>query len=80
MEVIVTTIKRILLVEDNSKDVELTLSALNKYNLINDVEVAPDGVEALDSMAKPPARPVVITYYLRWVRLPDNFRGDMSDE
>ncbi len=29
------TLKRILLVEDDPKDVELTLSALDEYNLSN---------------------------------------------
>lgn len=41
-------LKRILLVEDNLKDVELTLSALDKHNLANEVVVASDGIEALD--------------------------------
>jgi CheY-like chemotaxis protein len=40
--------KRILLVEDDPKDVELTISALSEYNLVNDIQVARDGVEALD--------------------------------
>jgi two-component system, response regulator len=38
----------ILLVEDNPKDVELTLHALRKENLANSVEVCRDGEEALD--------------------------------
>ncbi len=38
----------ILLVEDNPHDVELTLRALKKHKLANKVEVAKDGVEALD--------------------------------
>jgi CheY-like chemotaxis protein len=42
------TLKSILLVEDDPKDVELTLSAFGEYNLANDVAVARDGVEALD--------------------------------
>jgi len=41
-------LKRILLVEDNERDVELTLSALEEYNLANEVVVARDGAEALD--------------------------------
>lgn len=41
-------LKRILLVEDNPNDVELTLDALSEYNLANEVEVARDGEEALD--------------------------------
>lgn len=39
---------RILLVEDDPKDVELTLTALEEYNLANEVVVAADGEQALD--------------------------------
>ena len=39
---------RILMVEDDPKDVELTLTALEEYNLANEVVVARDGEEALD--------------------------------
>ncbi|HEV3100231.1 MAG TPA: response regulator [Candidatus Udaeobacter sp.] len=39
---------RILLVEDDPKDVELTLTALDDYKLANEVVVARDGEEALD--------------------------------
>jgi DNA-binding response OmpR family regulator len=38
---------RILLVEDDPKDVELTLTALAEYNLANEVVLARDGEEAL---------------------------------
>ncbi len=38
----------ILLVEDNPDDVDLTLRALKRNNIMNEVVVAPDGVEALD--------------------------------
>jgi CheY-like chemotaxis protein len=38
----------ILLVEDNPNDVELTLHALKKNNLANNVSVVRDGQEALD--------------------------------
>lgn len=41
-------LKRILLVEDNPKDVELTLAALAEHNLANKVVVTRDGVEGLD--------------------------------
>ena len=43
-----TPLKRILLVEDNDRDVELTLAALEEYKLANEVVVARDGAEALD--------------------------------
>src|SRR5215475_13864885 len=39
---------RILMVEDDPKDVELTLTALEDYKLANEVVVARDGEEALD--------------------------------
>jgi two-component system, response regulator len=38
----------ILLVEDTPQDLELTLRALRKANLVNRVEVARDGVEAIE--------------------------------
>src|ERR1700722_8407011 len=40
--------KRILLAEDNERDVELTLAALEEHNLANEVVVVRDGAEALD--------------------------------
>ena len=39
---------RILIVEDDLKDVDLTLTALEEYNLANEVVVTRDGEEALD--------------------------------
>ena len=41
-------LKHILLVEDDPKDIELTLTALGECNLANDVVTVRDGVEALD--------------------------------
>ena len=40
--------KIILLAEDNPDDVQLTLRALKKSKIMNEVVVAQDGVEALD--------------------------------
>ncbi|MBV8080068.1 MAG: response regulator [Actinobacteria bacterium] len=40
--------KRIMLVEDNSDDVTLTLRALKQANILNEVVVAHDGVEAME--------------------------------
>ena len=40
--------KTILLVEDNPDDVELTLRAFKKNNIMNDIVVKRDGAEALD--------------------------------
>ena len=39
---------KILLIEDNPDDVELTLMAFKKHNLANHITVARDGEEALD--------------------------------
>ena len=39
---------KVLLVEDNPDDVELTLLAFKKYNLVNKIIVAKNGEEALD--------------------------------
>lgn len=41
-------LKKILLVEDDPRDVELTLAALEEHNLANTVLVLHDGAEALD--------------------------------
>jgi len=38
----------LLLVEDNPADVELTLRALKKINLLNNIVIASDGEEAID--------------------------------
>jgi CheY-like chemotaxis protein len=43
-----TTLGRILIVEDDPTDVELTLTALADYNLANEVVVTRDGQQALD--------------------------------
>ena len=43
-----TTFGRILLVEDDAKDIELTLAALDEFKLANEVVVVRDGEEALD--------------------------------
>lgn len=48
----VTEVRRILLVEDNANDVELTLAALGEYHLVNDVDVVRDGAEALEYLYK----------------------------
>jgi CheY-like chemotaxis protein len=39
---------RILMVEDDPNDIELTITALEEYNLANEVVVAQDGEQALD--------------------------------
>jgi CheY-like chemotaxis protein len=70
------TLKRILLVEDNSKDRELALAALGENNLANEVIVARDGVEALDYLYRrgsyadyPPGNPAVVLLDLKMPRM-----------
>ncbi|ACA16666.1 response regulator receiver protein [Methylobacterium sp. 4-46] len=41
-------LKPILLVEDNPNDIELTLAALDKSQLANEIVICRDGAEALD--------------------------------
>lgn len=43
-----TNLKPILLAEDNSNDIELTLTALKEGHIVNDVVVVRDGEQALD--------------------------------
>jgi CheY-like chemotaxis protein len=76
MEMNVKNLKRILLVEDDPKDVELTLAALAEHNLANEVAVARDGVEALDYLycrgsfaQRPHGNPVVIMLDLKMPRM-----------
>lgn len=70
------TIKRILLVEDDPKDIELTLNALSEYNLANKIVVARDGVEALDYLYRreefknrPEGNPIVILLDIKMPRM-----------
>lgn len=67
-----TNFKRILLVEDDLKDVELTLAALEERNLANKVDVARDGEEALQYLfrqgkfqSRPEGNPVVVMLDLK---------------
>jgi CheY-like chemotaxis protein len=48
----VTSLRPILLVEDNLDDVELAVAALKKNNLANEIAVARDGGEALDYLQR----------------------------
>jgi CheY-like chemotaxis protein len=43
-----SNLRRILYAEDNPKDVELTLTALQECNLVNEVDVVNDGQAVLD--------------------------------
>ncbi|SPF50530.1 Response regulator with CheY-like receiver domain and winged-helix DNA-binding domain [Syntrophobacter sp. SbD1] len=62
--------------EDDLKDIELTLNALGEYNLANEIMVVRDGVEALDYLyrreefaLRPEGNPVVILLDLKMPRL-----------
>jgi CheY-like chemotaxis protein len=66
------TLKRILLVEDDPRDVELTLTALEDHKLANEVTVVRDGQEALDYLyrrgqfaTRPNENPAVILLDLK---------------
>ncbi|WP_434381315.1 response regulator [Melittangium boletus] len=69
-------LKRILLVEDNANDVDLTLAALAETRLANEVVVVRDGQEALDYLqrrgawaTRPVAHPAVVLLDLKLPRL-----------
>ena len=47
-----TEIKKILIVDDSPKDVELVIAALSEKNLANEVDVTEDGEEAMDYLYK----------------------------
>ena len=67
-----TEVKRILMVDDSPRDVELTLDALAQNNLANEVVVLQDGVEALDFLhrrgafaARPAGNPALVLLDLK---------------
>jgi len=71
-----SALKRILLVEDDPKDIELTIDALSEYNLANDILVVRDGSEALDYLYRrgafaqePAGNPVVILLDLKMPKM-----------
>jgi CheY-like chemotaxis protein len=48
MDTKTVNVKNVLLVEDDPRDVELTLAALEEHHLANKVAIVRDGAEALD--------------------------------
>lgn len=69
-------IRRILLVDDNPKDTELILDALESYRLANEVLALRDGCEALDYLycrglfhGRTPSHPAVILLDLKMPRI-----------
>ncbi len=83
-------LKPILLVEDNPKDLELSLLALEQSQLANAVDVARDGVEALDYLyrrgqysGRAQGNPAVVLLDLKLPRLDglqvlETVRGDVE--
>jgi CheY-like chemotaxis protein len=71
-----TSLRPILLAEDNPNDVELTLSALHSLKLANQVTVVSDGAQALDFLYRRGAfadatavRPAVVLLDLKMPRV-----------
>jgi CheY-like chemotaxis protein len=67
-----TDLKRILLVEDNPNDVELTIEALDEHNLATAVDIVRDGEETLNYLyhrgpfaSRPKGSPAVILLDLK---------------
>ena len=67
-----STLKPILIVEDNPNDLELTLNALERSRLANEVIVARDGAEGADYLfrrgqykARPQGNPAVVLLDLK---------------
>jgi CheY-like chemotaxis protein len=67
-----STLKRILLVDDNPRDRELAMGALEVYQLANQIVSLRDGAEALDYLfrrgefaERPPGQPAVILLDLK---------------
>jgi len=65
-------LKRILLAEDNPKDVELSMAALEEQNLANEVVAVRNGAEALDYLyrrgpfsSRPEGNPAVVLLDLK---------------
>lgn len=69
-------IRTILFAEDNPKDVELTLEALEDHNLANNVVVVRDGVETIDYLRcqgkykqRKPGNPAVLLLDIKMPRM-----------
>jgi CheY-like chemotaxis protein len=71
-----THLKRILLAEDSPQDVEMTLHAMAKNHLANEVVVVSNGVEALDYLfsrgkfaSRPEGNPIVTLLDLKMPKM-----------
>jgi CheY-like chemotaxis protein len=65
-------IRNILIAEDDPRDLQLTMAALEEYNLANKVFIVTDGEEVLDYLycrgkftARPPINPVAVLLDLK---------------
>ena len=85
----ITELKRILLAEDNPKDLELTLAALEEHKLANEVVIVNDGAEALDYVyrrgkyaSRPDNNPAVVLLDLKMPKVDglDVLRTMKADE
>jgi two-component system response regulator len=65
----VTRGRVILLVEDNADDEALTLRALKKHNIANEVVVARDGADALEYLFNTPMMPELVLLDLKLPRI-----------
>lgn len=70
------TLKRILLVDDSPRDLEMALEALREHSLVNEIVTLRDGAEALDYLYqrgayhdRPPGAPAVILLDLKMPRV-----------
>src|SRR5437773_3039767 len=69
-------LKRVLLAEDDAKDVELTLAALQEHHLANEVVIVRDGAQAWEYLSctgvyadRPPVAPAVVLLDLKMPKL-----------
>jgi len=69
-------LKTILLAEDNPRDVELTIEALNEHKLANQVDVVHDGVEIMEYLTyegrfrnRPKGIPIVLLLDIKMPRM-----------
>ncbi len=57
--------RKILLVEDNPDDIELTTRAFRKNNLLNQIDIAKDGAEAIKHLKENRELPTVVLLDLK---------------
>jgi CheY-like chemotaxis protein len=84
-----SSLRRVLLAEDNANDIELTLAALEEHHLANEVIVVRDGAQAWDYLSRqgayadrPPVPPAVVLLDLKMPKMDglDVLRRMRADE